>query len=152
MSVAGRAAVWRSTISGPPAFRFSSKVNAPRWGDFGWRVLNFIIFAGILWYFVGGLARKFFSGRRARISQDLQDLEARRAEAQKRLDASEKAYKDAQAKKDAAENAQKEKQQEYDRLQTELKSAETKLLLSGPRSHFTLEVLNSLTGLEAVGP
>jgi|GEM_PF-2803276 hypothetical protein len=33
-----------------------------------------------------------------------------------------------------------------------LKSAETKLLLSGPRSHFTLEVLNSLTGLEAVGP
>ena len=26
--------------------------DAPRWGDFGWRVLNFIIFAGILWYFV----------------------------------------------------------------------------------------------------
>ena len=22
---------------------------APRWGDFGWRVLNFVIFAGILW-------------------------------------------------------------------------------------------------------
>ena len=64
--------------------------DAPRWGDFGWRVLNFIIFAGILWYFVGGLARKFFSGRRARISQDLQDLEARRAEAQKRLDEVEK--------------------------------------------------------------
>ena len=50
--------------------------DAPRWGDFGWRVL--------------GLARKFFSGRRARISQDLQDLEARRAEAQKRLDEVEK--------------------------------------------------------------
>ena len=33
---------------------------APRWGDFGWRVLNFVIFAGILWYFVGGLAKKFF--------------------------------------------------------------------------------------------
>lgn len=64
--------------------------DAPRWGDFGWRVLNLIIFAGILWYFVGGLARKFFSGRRARISQDLQDLEARRAEAQKRLDEVEK--------------------------------------------------------------
>ena len=57
--------------------------DAPRWGDFGWRVLNFIIFAGILWYFVGGLARKFFSGRRARISQELQDLETRRADAQK---------------------------------------------------------------------
>ena len=55
-----------------------------------------------------------------------EEAEEAKNEAQKRLDASEKAYKDAQAKKDAAENAQKEKQQEYDRLQTELKSAETK--------------------------
>lgn len=53
-----------------------------------------------------------------------EEAEAAKNEAQK--DASEKAYKDAQAKKDAAEKAQKEKQQEYDRLQTELKSAETK--------------------------
>lgn len=55
-----------------------------------------------------------------------EEAEAAKNEAQKRLDASEKAYKDAQAKKDAAEKAQKGKQQEYDRLQTELKSAETK--------------------------
>ena len=55
-----------------------------------------------------------------------EEAEAAKNEAQKRLEASEKAYKDAQAKKDAAEKAQKEKQQEYDRLQTELKSAETK--------------------------
>lgn len=55
-----------------------------------------------------------------------EEAEAAKNEAQKRLDASENAYKDAQAKKDAAEKAQKEKQQEYDRLQTELKSAETK--------------------------
>lgn len=58
---------------------------APRWGDFGWRVLNFVLFAGILWYFVGGLARKFFTGRREGIRQGLDDLEARRAEAKKRL-------------------------------------------------------------------
>lgn len=55
-----------------------------------------------------------------------EEAEAAKNEAQRRLDVSEKAYKDAQAKKDAAEKAQKEKQQEYDRLQTELKSAETK--------------------------
>lgn len=55
-----------------------------------------------------------------------EEAEAAKNEAQKRLEASEKAYKNAQAKKDAAEKAQKEKQQEYDRLQTELKSAETK--------------------------
>lgn len=55
-----------------------------------------------------------------------EEAEAAKNEAQKRLDVSEKAYKDAQAKKDAAEKAQKEKLQEYDRLQTELKSEETK--------------------------
>lgn len=62
----------------------------------------------------------------AQASSSKEEAEAAKNEAQKRLDASEKAYKDAQAKKDAAEKAQKEKQQEYDRLQTELKSAETK--------------------------
>ena len=50
--------------------------DAPRWGDFGWRVLNFIIFAGILWYFVGGLARKFFS-RRAEAQKCLDEVEKR---------------------------------------------------------------------------
>ena len=58
---------------------------APRWGDFGWRVLNFALFAGILWYFVGGLARKYFSGRRADIQKGLDDLEQRRSDARKRL-------------------------------------------------------------------
>ena len=51
--------------------------DAPRWGDFGWRVLNFIIFAGILWYFVGGLARKFFSARRAEAQKRLDEVEKR---------------------------------------------------------------------------
>ena len=58
---------------------------APRWGDFGWRVLNFVLFAGILWYFVGGLARKYFSGRRRQIQEGLDDLEQRRSDAKKRL-------------------------------------------------------------------
>ena len=35
-----------------PVGAFASEGHeAPRWGDFGWRVLNFVIFAGILWYF-----------------------------------------------------------------------------------------------------
>lgn len=58
---------------------------APRWGDFGWRVLNFVLFAGILWYFVGGLARKFFTGRREGIRKGLDELEIRRSEAKKHL-------------------------------------------------------------------
>lgn len=62
---------------------------APRWGDFGWRVLNFVIFAGILWYFVGGLAKKFFKGRRQMIRETLDDLKERRAKAKEHLAAVE---------------------------------------------------------------
>ena len=62
---------------------------APRWGDFGWRVLNFVIFAGILWHFVGGLAKKFFKGRRQMIRETLDDLEERRAKAKEHLAAVE---------------------------------------------------------------
>ena len=60
-----------------------------RWGDFGWRVLNFVIFAGILWYFVGGLAKRFFKNRRETISGALDDLDERRAKAKEQLAAVE---------------------------------------------------------------
>lgn len=58
---------------------------APRWGDFGWRVLNLVLFAGILWYFLGDLAKRFFTGRRRLIRQSLDDLEERRAKAKEHL-------------------------------------------------------------------
>jgi F-type H+-transporting ATPase subunit b len=54
---------------------------ALRWGDFGWRVLNFILFAGILWYFIGGLAVKYFRGRKQGIKDELDNLETRRRKA-----------------------------------------------------------------------
>ena len=57
----------------------------PRWGDFGWRVLNFVIFVGILWYFVGGLAVKYFRGRRQGIRETLDNLEDRRRSASEHL-------------------------------------------------------------------
>ena len=58
---------------------------APRWGDFGWRVLNFVIFAGILWHFVGGLAKRFFKNRREGIKNALDDLDGRRKTAKEQL-------------------------------------------------------------------
>lgn len=63
---------------------------APRWGDFGWRVLNFVLFAGILWHFVGGAAVKFFRGRRQGIRETLDNLEERRRKASEDLTAVEK--------------------------------------------------------------
>lgn len=59
--------------------------DAPRWGDFGWRVVNLILFAAILWHFVGGLAKRFFKGRRETIKNTLDELEERRAKAREQL-------------------------------------------------------------------
>ncbi|MDR1659424.1 MAG: ATP synthase F0 subunit B [Desulfovibrio sp.] len=61
-----------------------------RWGDFGWRVLNFFIFVGILWYFIGGLAVKYFRGRRQGIRETLDNLEERRRRASENLEIVEK--------------------------------------------------------------
>lgn len=73
-----------------PVGAFASEGHeAPRWGDFGWRVLNFVIFAGILWYFVGGLAKRFFKNRRETIGGALDSLEERRARAKEQLAAVE---------------------------------------------------------------
>ncbi|MBO4300169.1 MAG: ATP synthase F0 subunit B [Desulfovibrio sp.] len=59
--------------------------DAPRWGDFGWRVINLIIFAAILWHFIGGIAKRFFKGRRENIKNTLDELESRREKAKEEL-------------------------------------------------------------------
>ncbi len=57
-----------------------------RWADFGWRILNIIIFVAILWKFLGKTITSFLSGRREGIQQELDDLDVQRAEAKKKLD------------------------------------------------------------------
>lgn len=57
----------------------------PRWGDFAWRVANLIIFCGILWYFTGGLIKRFFKNRKQAIQDTLTDLERRKEEARAKL-------------------------------------------------------------------
>jgi F-type H+-transporting ATPase subunit b len=69
-----------------PLDAFASEGHAaPRWGDFGWRVLNFVIFAGILWYFLGDLTKRFFRNRREGIKNSLDELESQRASAKEKL-------------------------------------------------------------------
>ena len=58
---------------------------APRWGDFTWRVVNLVLFVGILWYFVGGLTKRFLKGRQQTIKDTLDELEKRREEARQHL-------------------------------------------------------------------
>jgi len=53
--------------------------------DYGLRILNFIIFAGLLYKFAGAKIKDFFVGRRDGIKQELDDLSARQANAEKKL-------------------------------------------------------------------
>lgn len=79
----------------------ASEEHAPRWGDFGWRVLNLIIFCAILWYFIGGLWKRFFRNRRETISGTLSDLEKRRADAKANLEEIEKRIGNLEAERQA---------------------------------------------------
>ena len=53
--------------------------------DYGLRILNFLIFAWLLYKFAGAKVKDFFVGRRDGIKQELDDLQARQAEAEKKL-------------------------------------------------------------------
>ena len=64
------------------------------WGDFLLRLVNAAVFVGIIWYAVGKLIKKFFSGRRSEIIQEMDDLAARRKEAEARLAEVEKQIAD----------------------------------------------------------
>jgi len=53
--------------------------------DYALRVVNFIIFAFLLYKFGGAKIKAFFVGRRDQIKQELDDLQARQAAAEKKL-------------------------------------------------------------------
>ncbi len=55
------------------------------WGNFAWRMLNIVIFVGVLYKLMGKKAKAFFSGRKADITKELKDLQTRREEAKKKL-------------------------------------------------------------------
>jgi F-type H+-transporting ATPase subunit b len=53
--------------------------------DFIWRIVNFIVFAGILVYLVAKPAKQFFAGRSSDIGETFEELEAKKAEAEAAL-------------------------------------------------------------------
>ena len=80
---------------------WAAEGHGPRWDDFGWRVLNFVLFAGILWYFIGGKAKQFFRNRREGISSELDNLDARRKNAREELDKVEQRIRNLEAERRA---------------------------------------------------
>lgn len=79
----------------------ANAAHEPRWGDFAWRVLNLILFCGILWYFTGKIIRNFFRNRKANIQNTLDDLEKRREDAKANLAEIEKRIANLEAERQA---------------------------------------------------
>lgn len=80
---------------------FASEGHEPRWADFAWRVANFVLFCGILWFFTGKLIVKFFTTRKQTIQDTLNDLEKRREEAKNNLAEIEKRIANLEAERQA---------------------------------------------------
>lgn len=60
------------------------------WTNFILRVVNFVIVAGIIWYFAGGKIKDFLKTRRYNIENELSELDKRKEDAAKRLSDVEK--------------------------------------------------------------
>ena len=69
--------------------------------NYVFRVVNFILFIGVIVYFAGSKIKTAFVGRRVQIQQDLDDLQARQAEAEKKLKDVEKGIANMAAEKEA---------------------------------------------------
>ena len=74
--------------------------NLAAWKDFGWRVLNFVLFVGVIYKLVGNKVKDFFSGRRQQIGSELEELEKRKAKAQSKLDDVQKSIADMDSKRE----------------------------------------------------
>lgn len=51
------------------------------WGNFTLRMINVLIFLGIIWYAAGGMIKKFFVGRKDSIIKEMEDLARLKKEA-----------------------------------------------------------------------
>ncbi len=79
------------------------------WGNYAFRLVNFALFIGIIWWAAGKKIAALFTGRQQQIKKDLDDLEVRQAEAEKKLRDVEKSIANLdQEKKALLEEARKQ--------------------------------------------
>lgn len=138
----------------------ASEGHEPRWGDFAWRVVNLILFCGILWYFTGNLIKRFFHNRKENIRSTFDDLEARRKEAKEKLEEIEKRIANLEAERDAIlaesrEQAERLKNgivndahKQADQIVEQARRAaenESQAMLNGVRAQVANEIIDAAT-------
>lgn len=55
------------------------------WMDFAWRMVNFVILVGFLWWFLAKKIKEFFTGRRAEIKVSLEEAQKAKEDAEKKF-------------------------------------------------------------------
>jgi F-type H+-transporting ATPase subunit b len=61
------------------------EAEGPNWLNFIWRIVNFLVILGFLWWMLAPKARAFFSGRRAGIKESLGEATAAKEDAEKKF-------------------------------------------------------------------
>lgn len=79
----------------------ASDAQGPNWMDFIYRIINFVLFVGIIWYLAGKKIKDFFKTRRYTIENDIADLNARKVDAEQKLKDVEKAIANIDAERQA---------------------------------------------------
>ena len=68
-----------------PAIASADGESHESWSNLAFRIVNLILFLGVIWYFAGKKIKGFFKGRTEAIASDIASLEQRKADAQKSL-------------------------------------------------------------------
>jgi len=114
---------WIAALAAP-AVLFASGHEAAEGGtDFVPRLVNFLIFAAIIWYFVAEPVKNFFTGRSAQIASRLEEVQNRLKETKRAKEEAEKEYEAAlKTAEEIIESAKKEAQLLAKKLDEQLKA------------------------------
>jgi F-type H+-transporting ATPase subunit b len=90
-------------------YALASENGAEHSTDIVWRTINFLVFAGIVWYFVAEPAKNYFASRSKAIAEELQKVQEKLTESKTAKEKALQALSDAEKlAKEILENSKKE--------------------------------------------
>lgn len=64
-----------------------------QWGNLGWKILNFTVLVGLLWYLLADKVKTFFMQRRSQIAEVLKEIDAAQLNSEKQFAEYEEKFK-----------------------------------------------------------
>jgi F-type H+-transporting ATPase subunit b len=117
------------------------------WGNYLYRVVNFIVVAFLIWKFAGAKIKDMFKGRRSQIKRDLDELEVRQGEAEKRLKDVERSIAGLEQEKQAILEEAKRQGEDLKRAIVEKANRDAELIKTQAKKSAEFEAKAALDGL-----